>query len=455
MPPIFETLPHNVGDYELYSLLDSHADRDLYWARQNHVERAVALEVLHPKASKEQKQQFIASARAQGANPTNRVMPVFEAMEANGYWIITQEMPAGKNLEEIMRSGEQLSVIGYCKLIEQIAEIYKHYDTHGVATNAFTRCTVFQKEDGDFHFISPVITGERTAENSMNNMIQLSKILRPILPYNVSGQTRVATLNDWLEHGFEGEVLSWSIVGSTAGLIIEQIDPSAAQGLITITPSAIAAKERRRQRQRNKYKRRMAIVAGCVLLTALTSSFISIYFIKRSQTAPENKEDIIVVYENQSYILDRSPVSISEYKEFLEAYDKMSPPQKSTLFANVKGPTSPHLRPLNWEKVIKYCQSSNNPSKAMTQAVRGLTQWDAICFARYKQSLVAPFGLLLAYKKDHSDIKIEEWTNLSRTDPIHGTVSIAICPDGKSIREPYDSKRSIKRSFRLAKPINP
>ena len=80
MPPIFTSLPANLGVYTLTKRLGSHETHERDIAKQSHVDRAVILEVLRDGLPQEVLDAFLRNARARAAESLPHVGQVLESM---------------------------------------------------------------------------------------------------------------------------------------------------------------------------------------------------------------------------------------------------------------------------------------------------------------------------------------------------------------------------------------
>ncbi len=410
-PPLFPTLPVSLGDYELSHQLGSNALCDTYIARQGHVGRRVVLEVLRPVAEEEAEAVvawFLALARARSGCTLPQVAPVLEsATSPEGYSYICQALPEGSPLSAMAKEGKQLSPRQVCALISDTAKLYEGCAAAGLAAGDLRADMVFMDRAEGFHFLSPVqaaspAEAEACHADSAAQLRALAKAIRPVQPLNVPGQGRIATLLQWMQEGYEGEALDWPAIANTAELIAEQLKP---ESLLHVTPPQRydRGREKRAGKRRRQQRRRGAMLIGAGVLVVLAMGVAGVFL------APDSVPPIPAL--RGGYVHARvgdkvvkvapSPVSMAEYRRYLEAYPTLDAARRGSLTQNIP-PTETDPTPTDWEAQL----SAASPDAPVTN----VSYWQALMYARCQRAALPGAALLAAAREQAGHPGIEEWT---------------------------------------------
>ncbi len=405
--PLFSTLPVELGGYRLTRLLGCHAGSDFYLARQSHVERRVVLEVLCPTTEDAEAQvaRFRSTARARVAAHLPHVAPVLDsATSPEGYAYISQQRPTGSPLSLLAAEGRQLTVQQACDLVTAASALYEACSRAGLAAAPLTADMVFMDQAGAFSFLSPVLDGTPAEGDTVWQLHALATAMRSVQPLNVPGQTRVDTLLRWMQEGYEGEALDWSSAANTATLIAEQLKPDT---LLTLNH-----RQRYDQgRVQRAGKRRQRLHKRNALFIAAAAVFILAMGVAGAMLAPEASEPIPALrggyvharVEGRHVAIAARPVSLAEYRRFLEAYPSLEPSRQGSLTQNIP-PAESDPTPAGWEAQLTAAgQNTDAP-------VTNVSYWQALMYARYQRATLPSATLLAAARAEAGEPGVEEWT---------------------------------------------
>lgn len=461
--PDFQNLPTRLGIYTLTRHIGTGANTHLYLATQSHVERGVVIEVLPPGCTHEEVELFLATARARVAVPLPHVTQVVESMVTDDVWYLTQERPEGRNIAGLAKEKGSLSATQICHIIEAAAAMYRAAEERNVAAGGLAVHDIYAEADDRIHFLSPVQAGEHSAEATAVQQQALASVLQAYLPHSGPGQSRVATLTDWMLNGYEGSYLGWDSLAETARMIREQIAPQLRRehvsGLGGKTRGAIV---RESKRNRRKNKRILALagigaaaVVAAAILGALTSPDTPDYL-------PANDGSTILCRQgNRRVEVAVSPVSIGEYKEFLNVFEsgnRLNRDERRRLLADIPadGSTrSPAEWDAQWAAATQGRKYKGEPL-SLSSPVRGVSYWDALVYARYKRAELPGAALLVAARREgNAEISVCEWTtDQSPATDIYkaGSIILPAQPGEPALLEPDRSARNTQYGFRLVYP---
>lgn len=460
----FPQLPARLGDYTLTHHLGSHALSDLYLATQIHVERAVIIEALRPGCTPEETALFLATARARAAARLPGLGQVFESMSTDGIWYTTLERPKGKSLSQMAAAGERLKSARHaCAVIIAAAGMYDAAASQGIAAAGLAADSIFTKGEELITFLSPVLPEPSQESMLRQQQAALADALEPVLPINVPGQNRVATLVSWLREGYEGQFLEWASISSTADLICRQLAPVLDKSCLDSGAKvSISAIKRQAQRKRRKALRLLGVGSVAAIGVAAIGGLGLLFAPGQRAAASPIHGKYADCHAGKGYarMLAR-PVTIAEYRRFLSAVEEWqlsAPPKFSRINKDIPESCHGHT-PLEWEAQL---HAANRGKKwhgeklSEDSPVRGVSYWDALACARFMKGSVPEAELLQAVRaKAAAPRCIEEWTSsVSSLCPLYSQGHVILPASGSPSPslEPDPAARSIRRGFRVLIP---
>lgn len=468
MSPIFPDLPHALGAYTLTHQIGHYEHSELYAAQQEHVERKVLIEVLSPQAKQEVINQFLKTARARVAATLPAVAHVFETMISDGSWYLTQEKPGGSNLETLYRQGAQLTPLQVCAILQAVSKLYEACEKADLQAAALRRSDIFLSKGTNssviVRFLSPVYDDEQRITTPEQQMQELADELAPLLPTNVAGQTRIATLMLWVKEGYEGKHMDWPAISFTASMIEEQLTPEQALNLATPAEKPTAASI-----QRTKLKRQRRIRQSFKL--ALQSLIILIFCgIIGALLAPDEPEllspevgGFIICKPKDSdttlYVAN-APVSILEYEQFLAQYAAMKHSEKTYINRGLPDGLTDHT-PADWGQQLAAAKNKSiRQGRQLTEhsPVTGVSYWSAYAYAvNYRRAHLPSLSMLLGVADKNATSGIQEWTSDTQAANVVMDKSyLVLAEDTKQIIRESDPKVCHpSRGFRIVLPTPP
>lgn len=465
--PDFNNLPTRLGVYTLTERLGDNNLTTLFLATQSHMERGVVVQVLHPESDKKDVDYFLRMVRAKGAAELPRVSRVLESMMSGNIWFLTLERPQGRCLAQMERDEVRLSTGQVCSIITAAAELYQAAAARGLETAPLQADSIFVHGESDVHFLSPVIPGQydpaRQAELLPLQMQALAAALEPLLPRNVPGQTRVATLVEWIRNGYEGSYMDWASVASTAAIINEQIAPVLSRNSVENLNSRVVTQQIKQKRAQRKLRRLMLTIASCALVVFIMACVGLLLAPDEVPVLPAYRNGYVHVQTpSGGFRVSDAPVSILEYQKFLAEYDdanRMKAHERAAVNEGVPSEFENHT-PADWDAQLQAAsQKGTWRGRVLTteSPVCGVSYWDALAYANYKDAQLPSAQVLEKVQEQVSgDAKVDEWTSSTNSaDNIYGE-GIIVMPGG-SRQTPYViQERSVRNpnfSFRLTYPI--
>lgn len=441
MPAIFTELPQQVGDYTLHTLLGTQYDRDFYAAHQNHVEREVIVEIIDAATTSISSEYFVEATRARVSALIPKVMPVYEASQVGNYWLVSQERPkVGRPLTELIAQRESLSILSLCRLLEQVCNLYLYCLAHKIHTTVLTANSIYMIEEDQFCFLSPVRAPIGDKVSRATKMAYLADAIIPLIPHDVPGRTRFRTVVSWLQVGFEGQILTWGSIASTASLIIEQLYPELAIDLISESNRELL------HRHRSKRFYQSHFFAGAIALAfGVTLALVSALVEPKSYDSEEFSEFVI---NEKTIIVQSRPVSVQEYRQFLIKLSRMSETELAKLHKGTPLTNYNH-KPSNWSKQIQALQDKD----ASPSPVHSVSYWDALIYAKVNKAQIPTTAQLQHIKQETDNNQFAEWTKDSQDLPLYQKSYIIINAEGDIERITDPKQCSPNTTFRIIKSI--
>ena len=424
--PDFNHLPTRLGVYTLTRHIGSMQATELYLATQSHVERGVIVEVLRPGIAGKEVDFFLSMARAKVAAHLPHVCQVFESMVSGDVWYITQELPKGKSLARVQQEARNLSPTQVCAVIEAAAALYIAGAEAGVALGGLMPFAVYLRGEQMVEFLSPVVSGSHTEVAVATQMETLAATLQPLLPTGgVPGQSRVATLVDWLAHGYEGNRLDWPTIANTAATVREQLAPTLKREHV----AGLSGKTRgsfMREFKRNRRKMLRTCIYAGIALAGIVGCFVAGILCAPDSvpSLPANDGSrIACMGKNGSLYVAATPVSLQEYNHFLAVMQDESQFSVDALRDLTRDVPAEHVsfKPVDWDlqwKAAKQGGKYRGQQLSPDSPVRGVCYWDALVYARFRKAELPDAALLqTARNACATPPAVAEWT----TDTYAGT----------------------------------
>ncbi len=466
MNAIFPELPHTLGVYMLTHHIGTQEHSEVYAATQSHVDRKVVIEVLRPGSPQTIVSQFLKTARARVAAKLPNVASVFESMVSDGTWYITQENPPGTSLEVLHRQGEQLTPLQICTILEMAAKLYITCAKSNLQVAPLRRANIFlasANNNCSARFLSPVYDNAAAPTTETELIAGLAEALIPMQPTNTPGQTRIATLLQWMLEGYEGQYLDWSAVEYTAGMLMEQLG-LVQENLLTATTenSTPASIQRAKLRQRRKHMQTFRFALKCIVpifFCALVGSLLAPA--EPVALSPQVGDYITCTtdHDKSRVYVAKAPVSIVDYERFLADYANMSTAEKADVNRGLPDGETDHT-PAEWNQQLQAVANKKQwQGRQLSEdsPVAGVSFWDARAYANYRRANIPNAATIRKINEDAEISGLQEWTtDTTQANTIHTAGHVVIHANGRNtLFEPDRKHRNTARSFRIVLPFPP
>ncbi|RYD74956.1 MAG: response regulator, partial [Verrucomicrobiaceae bacterium] len=141
---------HVIGGYQIVTQLGEGRWGTVYAAVQTSINRPVGLKILDPQRAKddEQKQRFIADARAKANVQHPSILAVYEAGAAGGWIFYTHEYVDGHNLSELAQAGRTFDELTLLKILRAVADGFIYLTRNNVAHAPLEASDIYLSVDG-------------------------------------------------------------------------------------------------------------------------------------------------------------------------------------------------------------------------------------------------------------------------------------------------------------------
>lgn len=454
-----ENLPTRLGVYKLTELLGRDTLTNHYLATQSHMERGVVLQVLHPNSPQQAVDYFLQAARARGMATLPGVSQVLESRLTGDVWYIAHERPRGRHLAQFAEEGQSLSTYQACAVISAVAAMCLSAQQQNIALEPSLAYTIFVDKENKVSILSPVLPGEYMPEQCVACMQNLADILLPIMPRNVAGQGRVATLVQWIRDGFEGEYLDWKTIAATAEEIQRQTAPVLTRSAVENLNSQTVIRQVKEKEERRKRRRGLLLLGTAAALVICMGVAGALWLnFERDALPPREGNFVYAQTEKGPRRVLARPISIIEYQRFLNRYEDpnaLNEARRERINAGVPDDCTNHT-PAEWQEQLRAVDSGeewHGEKLTPRSPVRGISYWDALAYANYVEASL-PSAAVLETVREHVDADglPEEWTTtVTPSDKLYmaGTVVLTASPASHPIVETNRATRSVKRGFRI------
>jgi hypothetical protein len=463
--PDFENLPTRLGVYTLTELLGRGEYTDLYQARQSHVERGVVVQVLRPGADKTTTDYFLNVVRARGATALPGISQVLESKMAGQTWYLAHERPEGSNLAQLAATGGRLSTAQACAVIATVARMYATAARQNIAMEPLSPYTIYVKENDSVRVLSPVLCGEYDPAATGAHMQALAAALYPVLPQNVPGQGRVATLVQWIDQGYEGQFLDWDAISATAEEINTQTAPLLTRSEVEHLSSGNVGRQVRLKQELRRRRRHILCLSAAALFVGLMGAAGALLLPGEGEQLPECSGRYLYVQAEQGprRVLLR-PVSILEYQRFLNVYEDPAATnqfRRAAINEGIPADCTNHT-PAQWQQQLESVDSGkpwNGEKLTMRSPVRGVSYWDALAYANFHGAELPSAAVVLAAREQAGTGTPlpEEWSSTTRpADMLYAEGQVLLPATGGKWQtiEPERTARNLNRSFRILLPVS-
>lgn len=396
MTPIFPELPHPLGVYTITRLLMQGGESELYIAAQGHTGREVLIELMRPAEEPGGATRFLARARARALHPLPHTAAVFEALQAEGLWFLTLELPEGITAAQLIAQHESLPPARCAELLAAAAELYAAAEAAGAATRPLQATDVFLPGTGSPCFLSPLLPG--AAGNSPATRAALADIIRPLIPVRGRGTAALHRLTAQL---LDSPELPWQDIADQARRLSRQLAP--------LLP-----------------RLRRSLVSARVALPGLFLLALGAGLLLR---AARSSKDILCRSAETELLVQFRPVTVAEYAQYLDEQEKDTPHWE--------------LYPENW---VGQRQQEQAP-------VTGVSHAQAEAYARAHGAVLPPAACLQGlFAAAEAAPSVPEWSS-TRVGELLPELPQGDTPVAVSPTTPYPPLPDAERaSFRIATP---
>ena len=457
-----EKLPRRLGVYTLTEKLGCGAYSDFYFATQSHVERGVVLEALRAGSGEDVREYFLHTVRSRGETQLPHISRVLESRNVGESWFLTYERPEGTILTQMIGEGSSLSTAQACALISAAAKMYMNAEQKNIAMDCLQPHAMFICRDDSACFLSPILPGEAQEEQRPAFMRALAAAISPILPSNVPGQGRVATLVRWLAEGYEGQFLTWDSVCSIADEIRRHTAPVLTRSSVKNLNSRSVTRQVREKVERRRQRRNVLQITAAAAAVVLMGAGGLLLAPSEGEQLPASEGNSVYVRSEQGpQRVYARPVSILEYQKFLAVYDDYNATnqfRRAAINKGVPAECASHV-PAEWQQQLQAIDRGEEwQGHKLTphSPVRGISYWDALAYANFRGA-VLPDEAALRVARLHGkpgDLP-EEWTGTIRpADAVYeqGVIVLPATGSDWAAVETDRAVRSLQRGFRIAYP---
>lgn len=382
---------HVIGGYQIITQLGEGRWGTVYAAVQTSINRPVGLKVLDPSRARneEQKQRFIADARAKASVQHPSILAVYEAGSANGWIFYTHEYVDGHNLAELAYAARTCDEPTLLKILRVVAEGLIYLMRNNIVHAPLSAESIYLSVDGQprlANLASTLVEQQPTVEQEI---IALGRAVQPLVPLNLSPGLR-ALLTRMVQGG-PGGVTAWGALLQAVKALEPKIIPVEAAKISAQERATSAAVEAARKQQRRSFYINVGSMASLVLLT------VFLFWWKFSSNERTLDEQIEIpageflfgsgqTATTDRFWIDKYEVTIGQYAKFVEFIEQN--PEREKDFDHPDQPPK-HLSHIPKHWAIYYGQAkaggaAHSVPISLNSPMLDLTWWDAYAYAKWR-----------------------------------------------------------------------
>jgi serine/threonine-protein kinase len=183
----------SLGGYELLSKLGKGGMGTVYKARQTSMDRIIALKILPPRLSRDEKfvERFLREARSAGKLSHSNIVSGFDVGEAEGYHYFAMEYVEGETLLELLKREGSLDEPQTVEIAIQITKGLAHAHAHGLVHRDIKPGNVIIAKDGTVKLCDLGLARSTEEDQSLTAIGTALGTPHYISPEQIEGQTHI------------------------------------------------------------------------------------------------------------------------------------------------------------------------------------------------------------------------------------------------------------------------
>ncbi len=380
-----------VGDFEIVSKVGDGEWGEVYTARQQSVDRMVAVKVLRNDLhlDSETVQQFISDASAKANVQHPAIVSVYEAGQSNGVYFYARELVEGRTLADITAEGGALDDQTSLKVMHIVAEALSYLKQNKFPYREIDASNIFICNDGSPLLANPAVTGPDTSRPAQQEILTLAKIISASTQEGAAVSLEIRSLLNKMRQTGVGGFLSWGAVLQAVRALEPKVIPKDAYKLSERDEAAIRAVEQ------EKLKQRQTVIysAAAALVLVVLVFGILVFQMSGTETVKDYNEMIEVpggefTYQDTSislptFWISKHEVTIGMYQKFLE--DLAANPTNE--YNHVNQPRGKSHEPARWLLMKEAAEnkdvSFDGAPLSLDCPIFNIDWWDAYAYAKW------------------------------------------------------------------------
>lgn len=380
------------GSYQITNLLGSSRWGLVFAAVQISINRPVTLRILDATlaADPQQKERFIADARAKAHIQHPAILSVYEAGEHGGQNFYAHEYVPGLTLEDYQRNAQKVDEPTALRIFRVVGEGLAYLHGHHLAHSPVDASSIYLADDGQprlGNVATQIADQPLTAEEEIK---ALGRIMLSVLPAAQQLSPGLRTMIGRMVQTGPDAITAFGTLLQGVKALEPKVVPMEAAKISAQDHAAIQAVEAARRAQ----KRSLYSTALSMMLTlALVVGIVWYKFFRSNERSTVAQIEIpagtyIVGKEKvplETFWIDKYEVTIGQYSKFL-AYLDAHP----TADAELNHPKQPRMlnhRPADWNIYYGNARQGtpvHNTPMSLNSPMLMVTWWDAYAYARWK-----------------------------------------------------------------------
>jgi hypothetical protein len=380
-----------LGDYHLKEKLAEDSLTVTWLAEQEAVARLVLIDELKPEHAG-RSEEFLVDVRAKAAVNHPLVGSVYEAVAAaDGCFYAHERLPGG-TLDDRRNSQDLLQPLEAAQCLRRIAEANLYLEANQHATSLLGPESVHLDGQGVVRLKNLVVSGTRTADQSVRDIRNLGGSLPDLVFSGRPGHTRILTLLGWMRGEGLPAPLTWKEVKNFAEQIEQQLaEPVGSQA----APATLVQSGKRHS---------ILLIGAFTAVAFITILILAVRFRPSPKPPPPpiaSAETVLI--ESASYPtpdggeemqaafrMAAHEVTIGQYASFLETLAVLAEDGRGKIFDHPEQPLAKSTHePDDWRALLAAARSGQSwrgTPVTLDTPVVGVDWWDAAAFAEWKRA---------------------------------------------------------------------
>jgi formylglycine-generating enzyme required for sulfatase activity/CheY-like chemotaxis protein len=390
---LLSLLGQMIGGYQIVSQLGEGRWGPVFAAVQVAINRPVGLKLLDPERAtdEQQKQRFVADARAKANVQHPSIISVYEAGAADQWIYYTREYVDGHTLAGMAAQGQKTDQPTALKIARVAAEGMLHFHKNTIPHAPLKAANVFLGVDGQPRLANLATQLSDQPSTVAEEIETLGRALLAVLPAGPGVTPPMRALLGRTQRAHNSPIPTWDALLQGVKALEPKVVPLEAARISAQDRAAVQAVEKARAQQRRAFMMNVAAMLSLVLLAAFAVWFVLVRSNARNLEAQVHIEGGEFISGTgtpsrlDEFWIDKFEVSIGQYAKFVEWIE--ANPSEEHAYDHPKQPRHLSHIPKFWQIYYKNAlakRAVHSVPQTLNAPMNRASWWDAYAYAKWK-----------------------------------------------------------------------